>query len=77
MSLVGQTKRKILREFSEQPSHGYELAEKLDISHGYVYTHLSELRDEGMIELQKEENGKKVYQLTENGELLLQALRID
>ena len=74
MSLIGQTKLDILLELREQPSHGYALAEKLDISHGYIYTHIDELRNEEMVELQDERDGKKVYRLSENGQLLLRAL---
>ena len=58
----------------DEPAHGYLLAEKLDLSHGYIYTHLKELRDEGMIEIVEERDGKKVYGLTQNGEYLLMAL---
>lgn len=74
MGLVPETKVKILEELSEEPAHGYKLAEELGLSHGYIYTHLKELREEGMIEIVREEEGKKVYGLTQNGEFLLKAL---
>ncbi len=74
MGLVPETKVRILENLSEEPSHGYRIAEELDLSHGYIYTHLKELREEGMIELVEERGGKKVYAPTENGEYLLKAL---
>jgi len=77
MSLIGDTKRDILLRLWEEPTHGYSLATELDISSGYVYKHLEELRDEGMIEVHENESegrGRTTYRLTENGELLLKAL---
>ncbi|MGB9986566.1 winged helix-turn-helix domain-containing protein [Salarchaeum japonicum] len=74
MGLVPETKVRILEALEEEPAHGYLLAEKLGLSHGYIYTHLKELREEGMIEVVEESEGKKVYGLTQNGEYLLLAL---
>lgn len=77
MSLIGDTKRNILLRLRKEPTHGYTLAKELDISSGYVYKHLEELQDAGMIEVHKTESEgrqRTTYQLTENGELLLQAL---
>ena len=79
MSLIGETKLALLRELRNGPSHGYELAKKLDISSGYVYIHLDELQEAGMIDVVEEEaegRQKKVYQLTSNGELLLEAVGV-
>ncbi|WP_331714052.1 winged helix-turn-helix domain-containing protein [Halobacterium sp. CBA1126] len=73
MALISETKLDILQHLSEEPSHGYALAEKLDLSHGYIYTHLGELGEEGMIEVVEERDGKKIYELTESGEYLLKA----
>ncbi|WP_312909953.1 helix-turn-helix transcriptional regulator [Natronosalvus caseinilyticus] len=53
------------------------MAKELEISSGYVYQHLQELQDEGMIEVHEDETEgrqRTTYQLTENGELLLEAL---
>jgi len=77
MSLIGETKLNILLRLREEPTHGYGLADELEISKGYVYQHLEELQEAGMIEVQeREEEGRqrKFYGLTENGELLLEAL---
>lgn len=74
MGLVPETKVRILEALDDEPAHGYLLAEKLDLSHGYIYTHLKELREEGMVEVVDDSGGKKVYGLTESGEYLLMAL---
>lgn len=77
MSLIGETKLNILLRLREEPTHGYELADELGISKGYVYQHLDELQEAGMIEVQEREEGgrqRKFYGLTENGKLLLEAL---
>lgn len=74
MGLVPETKVRILRSLSEEPMHGYAIAEELDLSHGYIYTHLKELQEEAMIELHEERDDKKVYTLTQNGKYLLKAL---
>ena len=74
MGLVPETKVRILETLADEPAHGYLLAEKLDLSHGYIYTHLKELRDEGMIEVVEEAADRKIYELTESGEYLLMAL---
>lgn len=74
MGLVPETKIRILQTLAKEPAHGYLIAERLDLSHGYIYTHLRELREEGMIEVIEEHEGKKIYELTKNGEYLLKAL---
>ena len=74
MGLVPETKVRILEALAEEPAHGYLLAEKLDLSHGYIYTHLKELRDAGMISVVEEDGDRKIYSLTESGEYLLMAL---
>lgn len=77
MSLIGETKFTILRELEDGPAHGYAIAEALDISSGGVYNHLSDLRDEGMIEIAEESEGgrqQKYYKLTDDGHLLVEAL---
>jgi DNA-binding PadR family transcriptional regulator len=76
MSLIGETKLAILRKLQDGSSHGYVIAEAVNISSGGVYTHLDELEQEGMIEVvevSEEGRGKKYYGLTEAGELLLRS----
>lgn len=80
MSLIGQTKLNILRELKSGSSHGYAIAKEIGVSSGGIYTHLSELKEEGMItvtEQRDEGREQKSYELTENGELLLEALEED
>lgn len=73
MGLISETKLDILRAIQSSPTHGYALAQDLDLSHGYIYTHLDELREAGMIEVDEERDGKKIYVLTTNGEHLVKA----
>lgn len=76
MSLIGTTKLSILLELADGPKTGYRIADDLDISRGGVYNHLQDLHEEGMVEIKEEQAGgrqKKVYRITENGELLLKA----
>ena len=74
MGLVPETKVRILESLADEPAHGYLLAERFDLSHGYIYTHLNEPREEGMVELVEDRDGKQVYELTQSGEYLLKAL---
>lgn len=80
MSLIGETKLKILRELKNGPDHGYAIAEEIGVSSGGIYTHLNELEEERMIAVtEQRESGRqqKYYELTENGKLLLKALGED
>jgi len=63
----------ILRQLRSEPLHGYGLAAELNLSHGYIYTHLGELQEAGMIEVAEERDGKKIYRLTQNGQYLVKA----
>ncbi|MFC7323579.1 PadR family transcriptional regulator [Halorubrum rutilum] len=74
MSLIGEAKLNILLTLREEPSYGYELQRELGLNRGTVYVHLDELREAGMIEVDRVEDDTKYYRLTENGEQLLDAL---
>lgn len=77
MSLIGEAKLAVLLALRDEPSHGYKLATETDISSGYIYTVLRELREEDLVAIsEREEEGRNrtTYELTERGELLLQAL---
>ncbi|MDZ5810365.1 helix-turn-helix transcriptional regulator [Halorubrum sp. AD140] len=74
MSLIGDAKLDILLTLRESPSYGYELQDELGLNRGTVYVHLKELREAGMIEVDRVEDDTKYYCLTENGEQLLDAL---
>jgi DNA-binding PadR family transcriptional regulator len=73
MSIISQTKKKILLEIKDNTFHGYILSKKLEIPISSVYEHLKELREAGLIEY-KEEDRRKIYQLTEKGLMLLKAV---
>lgn len=74
MGIVGDTKLNILKTLKKDPSHGYAIAKEIDISESYIYRHLNDLKDEGLIEVKEEKGRRKVYRLTESGELLVKAL---
>jgi len=73
VDLISDTKLDILRQLHSEPLHGYGLAAELNLSHGYIYTHLGELQEAGMIEVAEERDGKKIYRLTQNGQYLVKA----
>ncbi len=53
--------------------HGYKIAKLTNLPMGSIYDHLAELVEGGFVEY-KEKEGKKIYQLTDKGKLLLKAL---
>jgi DNA-binding PadR family transcriptional regulator len=75
----GDLKFAILRLISEKPMHGYEVMQSLEEesgggykpSPGSIYPTLQMLEDEGLL-LSKEEDGKKVYRITEEGRAYLE-----
>jgi DNA-binding PadR family transcriptional regulator len=75
MSLIGETKMRMLELLSEEPRHGYQLHKELDITTSTVYRHLEELEAEGMVRSEEVERSNKIrYCLTDDGEELLQLL---
>ena len=70
----GEVRIAILSLLSEGPKHGYELMKELEnrsggsyrVSAGTMYPALQQLEDEGMI-VSQQQDGKRVYQLTELG----------
>jgi DNA-binding PadR family transcriptional regulator len=78
----GEVKFVILRLLKEKPSHGYELIKALEEklagcyspSPGTVYPTLQMLEDQGFVRA-VEENGKRVYHITAEGEAFLAANR--
>ena len=67
-------KRKLLALLEDEPSHGYHLAKELSKQGPTIYEHLQELEEAGYIEGEKQ-GRRKVYELTERGELTLAAER--
>jgi len=73
MSIVSNPKKIILQEIRKNPCHGYTLAQKLNLPLSSIYEHLKELREKGLIKY-TEENRRKIYRLTDRGEMLLKAV---
>lgn len=70
----GEVRLALLSLLEDAPAHGYELMKRLEersggmyqASPGTVYPVLQQLEDEGLVRIQ-EEDGKKIYHLTEAG----------
>jgi DNA-binding PadR family transcriptional regulator len=71
---AGEVRLALLSLLAEGPKHGYELIKDLQArsgglytaSAGTVYPTLQQLEDEGLV-VSRSEDGKKVYQLTDEG----------
>jgi DNA-binding PadR family transcriptional regulator len=82
----GEVRLALLSLLEDEPAHGYELMKRLEersggmyrASAGTVYPVLQQLEDEGLVQI-ADEDGKKVYHLTESGreELLVHRERVD
>lgn len=72
--MVGKTKLRILKAITHSPQHGYALSKKLGVSVSSIYEHLKVLEKLGLVKVE-EKGDKKLYSITENGELLLKALK--
>ncbi len=80
----GEVRMALLSLIDEEPAHGYELMKRLEersggmykSSAGTVYPVLQQLEDEGLIKVQ-EEDGKKVYHVTEAGKEELERCQED
>ena len=74
--MFSKTKLKILQRIAKSPTHGYSIARELGVSISSIYEHLKVLEKEGFIAADK--RGDKInYRMTENGRLLLKAVRIN
>ena len=77
MSLIGNTKLRILETLSEESTHGYALHQQLGVTTSTIYQHLDELETAGMVTKQDSSDNptdRVVYSLTEDGEALLDLL---
>ncbi len=82
----GEVRLALLSLLEDQPAHGYHLMKALEdrsggmykASAGTIYPVLQQLEDEGLVKI-NEQDGKKVYHLTEDGrgELLVHADHIE
>lgn len=68
------SKRNILALLENQPRHGYVLAKELGVQGSTMYEHLEQLEEAGYIE-GEQDGRRKVYSLTERGELTIKAER--
>jgi DNA-binding PadR family transcriptional regulator len=65
----------VLKLIEERPRHGYDIIAALEAqflgiyspSPGTVYPRLAALEQEGLIEVEREEEGRKIYRLTDAG----------
>ncbi len=79
----GDLKYVILQLLAEKPRHGYEIIKAIEErfggayspSPGTVYPTLTMLEDMGYAKVSPEENGKKVYEITEEGRKYLEQNR--
>ena len=67
-----EAKKNILRELNDNPAHGYILAKALEVRGSTIYEHLEQLEDHGYIE-SEEDGRRRVYELTEKGEMIIEA----
>lgn len=74
MAIIGSAKKKLLEAIGKEPSHGYELAERVGISKSSAYDHLGDLFEGDLVKFEKK-GRRKVYELTSKGEKLLEALK--
>jgi DNA-binding PadR family transcriptional regulator len=73
MSIISLPKKRILEELKQNTSHGYVLSQKLNLPLSSIYEHIKELREAKLIDIEEKER-RKIYRLTEKGEMLLKAL---
>ena len=76
----GEVRLAILSLLAERPMHGYELMKQMEsrsggvykASAGTVYPNLQQLEDEGLIKAEMDDNGKRVYAVTDEGKKLME-----
>ena len=75
----GDARVVVLKALSEKPMHGYEVIKEIAEmfggmyapSAGMVYPTLQWLEDEGFVSSSQEENGKRIYRITDSGQKFL------
>lgn len=65
-------KKRVLKALAGSPKHGYALAKELGVRGSTVYDHLSDLESHDYLTSRKE-GRRRVYELTEKGDLIIQA----
>jgi len=70
---ISITKQKILKEIKDEPLHGYEISQRLDLQTSTIYQHLNELEEAGYVDCEKRAD-RVIYHLTKRGKILTKAL---
>lgn len=65
-------KKRVLEALEKKPKHGYVLADELGVRGSTIYEHLEQLEEHGYI-TGEDDDRRRVYQLTQKGELILEA----
>lgn len=71
----GDVRSAVLALLAEEPMHGYQIIQEIGRrsggtwkpSPGSVYPTLQQLEDEGLVRAEEQEDGRRVYRLTEQG----------
>lgn len=76
MPLIPDTQLNILRTLAKSPSHGYALHKEVGVATSTVYSHLDKLEEAGMVKSihVDDSRDKKIYEITNEGEKLLNLL---
>lgn len=77
VSLIGDTKIRILRLLNESPSHGYKMHKEIGVTTSTIYQHLDELEEAGMVKpnpVKGDTRNRTEYHITEQGRQLLDLL---
>jgi DNA-binding PadR family transcriptional regulator len=69
---ITTAKKRVLAALEKEPKHGYILAQELGVRGSTIYEHLDQLEEHDYIEAENADR-RRVYTLTEKGELILEA----
>jgi DNA-binding MarR family transcriptional regulator len=71
-----EAKKRILAELYESPRHGYALSKELSVRGSTMYEHLDQLSENNYVE-SEQDGRRKVYSLTQKGELIVEAEQLN
>lgn len=75
MSLIGESKTKIVLHIDNVgETYGYAISKELNMSNASIYQHLSDLEEYDIL-LSKRDEERRIYELTDEGEKLVEILR--
>ena len=73
-----ESKRDILKEIDDGTRHGYALSKELGVRCSTIYQHLDELEEHGyVVSEMDEESNRRLYELTEKSQTILEAYEGD